>query len=145
MYQVYQITINDTLDNIANRFNINKEELKKLNSNTNYLPGEFIVVPYIETNYDKYIVQKGDSIYKIASYYGIDPNILILLNGLNKDDYLYPNETILIPRQGYNVFITNDNTTLYDLYQIDSIDNIIKNNSSIYLLPNQTILYEKEN
>lgn len=145
MYQVYQVTYNDTLDNIALKFNTTVDELMNINSNTNFVPGMYIVVPSINDNYDKYVIQKGDTIYKIASDYNIDPNTLILMNGLNKDDYIYPNDTLLVPRQGLNIYITNDNSTLNDLYRLGNLDELISYNSNIYLLPNQTILYRKEN
>lgn len=144
MYQVYQITMNDTIDTIANMFNISKNDLINLNSSISFMPGEYIVVPNSD-NYDKYIVQKGDNIYKIAASYNMDPNMLILINGLNKDDYIYPNEVILLPKPGFNVYVTNENTTLNDLYQTGKIEDILKYNKTIYLLPNQTILFQKEN
>lgn len=144
MYQIYQIKFNDTKENIASRFNITPEELEIINNNLVIEPGRYIVVPATTNNYQKYIVQNGDTIYKIASNFNIDPNTLILLNGLNKDDYIYPNEEILIPQEGYGVIITNDNTTLDTIRNYSDLEEIIRLNTNIYLLPGQTLLYRKE-
>lgn len=61
MYKVYQVTTNETLDDIAQKFGTTKEELQKLNGNIDNLFGSFIIVPNNE--YDTYIVKQGDTIF----------------------------------------------------------------------------------
>ncbi len=41
------------------------------------------------------LLKKGDNLYNIARRYNTDYNLLALLNGINVDDYIYPNTTIL--------------------------------------------------
>ena len=144
MYQTYQIQYSDTIDSIASKYNIEPSELEIINANLMLIPGNYIVVPNKKNNYKKYIVQKGDTIYKIASQNNIDPNTFILLNGLNKDDYIYPNEEVILPQEGYGVIITNENTTLQSLNNSLNLNDILDINDNIYLLPQQTILYRKE-
>ena len=144
MYQTYQVQYSDTIESIANKYNIEPSELEILNANLMLIPGNYIVVPSKKTNYKKYIVQKGDTIYKIAAQNNIDPNTFILLNGLNKDDYIYPNEEVIIPEDGFGVIITNENTTLQSLNNTLDLNDLISINDNIYLLPQQTILYRKE-
>lgn len=47
--------------------------------------------------YEQYIVQPGDSIYKIANAYGVNMNDLIQLNQLQNPDRIYPGQILLIP------------------------------------------------
>lgn len=86
-----------------------------------------------------YKINKGDSLYKIAKKYNINPQLLASFNGLNMDDYIYPNQDILIPKSGYSYYITAEGDTLdmvADAFQT-SIDNLLKQNKTIYLLKDQ--------
>ena len=50
-----------------------------------------------DTYFQYYKIESGDSLYKIAKKYNVNPNLLANLNGLDMDDYIYPNQVILIP------------------------------------------------
>jgi LysM repeat protein len=47
-----------------------------------------------------YVVQPGDSVYKIAAHYGISPHILADYNRLTNPSYLQVGQVLLIPQGG---------------------------------------------
>ena len=102
MYDTYVIEKNDTIDTISAKFYTSPEILYQLNGYVlDIVPGKTLVVPRGRSNYfDYYTVSKGDTLYKIATDNNIDPNLLAQLNGINKSDYIYPNQTLLIPKAG---------------------------------------------
>ena len=84
--------------------------------------------------------------FDIARRNNVNYKDLILINGLKEGEYIYPNQELLVPKPDIGVY-TVENTE--SLVQVSnkvgvSIDNIIKQNATIYLLPNQLILYKKE-
>lgn len=48
-------------------------------------------------DYQHYVVQAGDSIYKIAKTYGVSMSELIQLNNLQHPERIYPGQVLLIP------------------------------------------------
>ncbi len=146
MYSIYEVLNNENLNDIAQKLNVDIEELINLNGQLDIKPGQLIIVPKNDSVYQTYIVQKGDSLYSIAQKYNIDTNTLELLNGLDSDDYIYPNQKLLIPKENIGIYIVNNNETIADL--IDSIpvgfDNLNRLNKKIYLEPNQIIIYDKK-
>jgi sortase A len=47
-----------------------------------------------------YVVQSGDSLWKIADSYGITVDALVEANGLSKDDVIHPGQELVIPVSG---------------------------------------------
>jgi sortase A len=47
-----------------------------------------------------YVVQSGDSLWKIAESYGITVDALVEANGISKDDVLHPGQELVIPVSG---------------------------------------------
>ncbi len=47
-----------------------------------------------------YVVQSGDSLWKIAESYGITVDDLIEANGISKDDVIHPGQELIIPVPG---------------------------------------------
>lgn len=148
MYQIYQITANDSLASIAQKFNISIDELRKINGmSMNYMlnPGNYIVVPNMQNDmYETYVVKKGDNLYQIAMDKGTTVQNLLLINGLEESGYIYPEQQILIPKRNLEVYVTEEET----LDSISkkagvSIEDLLKQNKSIYLLPGQIIIYKK--
>jgi LysM repeat protein len=146
MYKIYKIEENDNLQNIADKFNTTTDELIAINGfNDGYeiLNNQYIVVPVIKDNlFELYTIKKGDNIYKIAKQVGMSTDDLLKLNGLEENDIIYPNEEILIPKDGINFCITkNDDTisTISDKLN-SSKEEIINQNETIYLLPDQLIV-----
>lgn len=50
-------------------------------------------------DYARYVVQPGDTIYKIAQAYQVDMNEIIRLNQLKHPDRIYPGQVILLPTE----------------------------------------------
>ncbi len=140
MYQVYQVGLNDNLEGIATKFGISKEELKRINglANDNIVVGSYIIVPNkLNNNNNSYITQPGDTMYSIAKKYNVDLNTLLAFNGLNKNDYIYPNQEILIPKR--RMYITKENEKVIDIINKLNIDP--NKLSDLYLVQDQVIEY----
>ena len=93
-----------------------------------------------------YKITKGDSLYKIAKKYNINPQLLASFNGLNMDDYIYPNQEILIPKSGYSYYITAEGDTLDTVSNIFNIskEDLLNQNNTIYLLKDQIIVNKRK-
>ena len=146
MYDTYVIENDDTLEIISSKFNTSPEIIKQLNGyNLNLIPGTSLVVPRITSKYfDYYTVNKGDTLYKIANENNIDADLLSQLNGINKSDYIYPNQTLLIPKAGSILYFTAAGDTLSEIAKglNVSLDKLISQNDNIYLQPEQLIVYK---
>lgn len=146
MYDKYLIRHGDTLTSIARMFNTEERTILELNN----IPfpdmikeGREIIVPIDKDKYfEYYTIQKGDNLYAIAREYNINPDLLALLNGINKEDYIYPNQEILIPKNNYSYYVTTEGDTLELVSnKFNSKPNeIINNNETIYLLPGQLLV-----
>lgn len=92
--------------------------------------------------YEYYTIKKGDNLYQIAKQYNVNPSLLALLNGLNKDDYIYPEQVIMIPNNNYAYYITKEGDTL-DLVSKSfnsTISEIVADNKTIYLQEGQLLI-----
>ncbi len=147
MYSIYEVLNNETLNDISKKLNISIDELIDLNGPLDdIIPGQLLIVPKQDSVYQTYIVKKGDNLYNIAQRYDTDVKTLELLNGLDGDDYIYPNQKLLIPKKNVGIYIVNNNETLSEL--LDSLpigwDNLNRLNKKIYLVPEQIIIYDKK-
>ena len=148
MYQIYQIMPGDNLDSIASMFGTNADNLISINGLVrpfNLVPGNYLVVPKMENElFYKYIVQKGDSLYALAGRFRTDVKTLETLNGLEANEYIYPGQEILIPREGYLVYITEEET-LRDIANKSGVDvsDWIVQNQNLVVLPDQIVAYKK--
>lgn len=148
MYRIYEVQNGDTLASVASNLGVTPDVLATLNGlniSAILTPGDRIVVPGGDTLFDKYIVKKGDTVYEVARKYNVDPNQLLKLNGLNADDYIYPNSELVVPRSGTMFYVTGDGDTLSGVIQTFKVpaDNLVKQNKTIYLVPDQLIVYKK--
>ena len=149
MYKIYQVEYGDTIDIIANKTGTTANNIKAINgfnSDADLVVGSLIIVPKTENNiFETYKVQKGDSIYAIARKYNVDPAMLSLINGLNNNEYIYPNQEIVIPKNDVVVYVTKSG---------DTVDSIIKNlgvdadtlnmeNNRIFVMEDQLIIHKK--
>ena len=145
MYDKYTVGYNETLSDIAKRFNTTKEELLSVNNIYDegmLRAGMDIAVPISNDYFTTYTVNSGDNLYAIARHYNINPTLLAALNGLNMDDYIYPNQKIMIPKSGYSFYITKDGDTLNtvaDKFK-RSVNELTSMNQTIYLLPGQLMI-----
>ncbi len=147
MFDKYVIQEGDSIARIADKFNTTKENLLDINNllvGDRLSIGQEIIVPSNNNYYDIYTINKGDTLYSIAKIYNINPTLLAALNGLNQDDYIYPDQEILIPKSGYSYYITADGDTLdlvADKFNCNKNDMLVNNN--IYLLPGQLLVHKK--
>ena len=158
----YIVKPSDTLISIAEKFGVKLDELIKEN-NLDYIykliPGLELIIPKnnnieelneeekIENNmFSYYIVEKGDNLYQIGKRYGISPQILADINGIDVNSIIYPNEQIMVPREDIGMYITKENDTFNDVINSLGIDHdkILEENKNIYLKPDQIITYKKE-
>ena len=70
---------------------------------------------------------------------------LLDLNGLSKDQYIYPNQQILVPREGVLFKVTIDGDTITSVAEDMNVNvlDLINQNKSLYLIPDQLIVYKK--
>ena len=150
MYDIYHIKPSDTLDNLASRYNVNKEVLYQINGSrldNDFRVGNDIIVPKMNNPYfDTYTIKSGDTLMKVAREYNIDYRLLAQLNGLNTEDYIYPNQNILIPKEGVQIYITAEGDTLLEVASglNANLGKLLYQNNKLYLMPDQIIVY-KEN
>lgn len=148
MFRIYRIMQGDTLESISRNLGINLDELKRINGivgNPVLIPGTNLIVPNREeTTYVTYTVKKGDSIYDIARRNNIDRRILLLINGMDENDYIYPDEQILIPRENIGLYLTEEDDTISSISENLSIqpEEMLRMNDTVFLSPNQVIVYK---
>ncbi|MBE6148470.1 MAG: LysM peptidoglycan-binding domain-containing protein [Firmicutes bacterium] len=150
MFDKYRVKGNETLDDIARKFHTNRSYLEDLNNlyfNESLRQGMDIIVPKNKEKYfDTYTINAGDSLYAISKKYNINPELLAALNGLNLNDYIYPNQVILLPVANYSYYITKEGDTLdlvADMFKKNK-DAIVRENETIYLMPGQILVSERK-
>jgi spore germination protein len=150
MYEIYMVKEGDTLESIADIYSTTVGILKQINGIFNELdiiPGIQIVVPVEKKQpYQYYTVKKGDNMYDIARDNNIDYFLLLQLNGLDEGDYIYPNQTIMLPKKEFNIYMTkNDDTLDYVLRKMGvTIDELLKENENVYLRPEQILIFREK-
>lgn len=145
MYNKYLIKEGDRIDYLANKFNTTIDKLMEINNIYDYRlfkAGREINVPGDSDYFTTYTVNSGDSLYQIARRYNINPTLLAALNGLNMDDYIYPNQKIIIPKSGYSFYITKEGDTLELVGKKfnRNLKDLLELNKTIYLLPGQLMI-----
>ena len=150
MYGIYQVEFGDTIEKIANKTGTTADNIKNINgfnSDEELMVGSLIVVPKNQNQFfQTYTVKQGDTIYSIAKSFNVDPETMLLLNGLNKDDYIYPNQQLTVPDNNTIIYITKDGDTLDFITNNLGIDANTLNaqNERIFVIPDQLIIYKKE-
>ena len=148
MYEIYTIKFGDNINSILDKYGITMDELVKLNGIidlNNLKEGMQIIVPSMENDniYKYYTVEKGDTLYSIAKKFDIDSNLLTKINGLDDNDYIYPNQTLIVPKDGVDIYLTSNNDTIktvMDKLNI-TIDELVKKNKEIYLKEEQILVF----
>lgn len=123
---LYIVQKGDSLYSIANKYNINIEDIKKLNNlSTNILQiGQTLIIPTSsQLDYTIYTVQSGDNLYNIANQYGISVNDIIKENNLGTT-MLFIGQQLLIPSKkeqqqndiyDKNIYIVQKGDSLYSI------------------------------
>lgn len=150
MYKIYQVEYGDTIETIASKTGTTSKNIKNINginSEADLIVGSLIIVPKEENKvFETYTVKRGDSIYSIAKTYNVDTSTLLLLNGLNKDDYIYPNQEITIPKNDVVVYVTRQGDTIRGIINnlgIDA-DTFNRENGRIFVVEDQLVIHKKE-
>lgn len=144
MYKIYKVSMGDTLSSIAKKFNTTIDNLQNINGKDYINMGELIIVPNNSNNdfFDIYTIEKGDSLYKIAQKYNINLIDLLDINGLDKDNYIYPGQEILVPKKNINMIITKEDETINSASErlgLTEMD-LLSQNDNIYLMPEQLLI-----
>ena len=121
--EYYTVTRGDTLYSISRRFNVPINKIIEINN----LKSDILSIGQIiylnekpNTEYDKYIVQKGDSIWGISRKYNIRVNDLIELNNLS-DLNIKVGQILLVPKQLDNTYIVEKGDTLWSISKKNNI------------------------
>ena len=143
MYKVYRVENGETIESIADKLNISKTYLMDLNSLFGEVKeGDLIVIPNQNSIFESYIVKKGDNLYEISKKVNVDIEDLLKINGLDKDEYIYPGQEILIPKEGYSLYITKEEH-IKDIAEKLGLtpSDIVSQNEYLNILPEQLIIY----
>ncbi len=152
---LYVVKKGDSLWSIAKKYGISVDELKSLNNlNSNLLSiGQTLKISGEPiTNNDIYIVKRGDSLYSIASRYGISVDVLRNYNNLTSNN-LSVGQQLYIPTgqdasdligTDYDTYIVKSGDTLFSIANAynTSVNNIrdINNLASDTLVVGQQLL-----
>lgn len=120
----YIVKGGDTLYKIANNYNTTVDTIKEYNGLTNNILsiGQVLKIPSIgNDDYEIYVVQKGDSLWKISKEYNIPVNKLIEINNLS-DLTIKIGQEILVPSKMYsNYYIVKSGDTLWSIANNNNI------------------------
>lgn len=150
MFDRYVIKKGETIETIAKNFNVNKELIKDINDiyyDDLVRAGMEIVVPKKSDEYfNFYTMKKGDTLYQVALKYNVNPELLASMNGLNITDYMYSGQEILIPKDDFSYYVTKEGDTLKNLADIfeNKIDNLVRENKTVYLMPGQIMVSKRQ-
>jgi len=150
MYKIYQVEYGDTIEKVAAKTGTtynNIKDINGINEDSDLVVGSLIIVPrQNDMLFQNYQVKQGDSIYSISRIYNVDPNTLLLLNGLNKNDYINHNQKIIVPMQGVTIYVTKKGDTIDMIINNLGIDanDLNKQNKKIFVTEDQLIVNKKE-
>lgn len=124
----YIVQPGDTLYKIARKFNTTVQAILAVNNipNPNLIyPGQLLEIPEEPVPPEKgfyYIVQPGDTLYRIAQTYNVSLTELIRVNQIPPPYTIYPGQRIFIPGveppkppPGGRVYIVQPGDTLYSI------------------------------
>ncbi len=147
MYKIYKVTTGDTLESIAKKFNTTVKNLQEINDKDYISMGELIIVPNDRKSdwFDVYTVKQGDNLYAIAQKHNISLIDLLNINGLDKDNYIYPGQELMVPKSNVKVIVTTENETINSASKRLGLNNeeLLYQNDNIYLLPEQLLIYKE--
>lgn len=71
---------------------------------------------------------------------------MLQLNGLEKDDYIYPNQSLMLPADDVSLYLVKENETLNDILKKFnvSIEELMNGNEKIYLREGQLLGFLKK-
>ena len=149
MFESYRMQKGEDLRDVAEKFHTTVKTLQDINNLyciDNLREDIELIVPTNAKDYfNYYVVESGDSLYAIARKYNINPELLASMNGLNMEDYIYPNQQLLIPKNGYSYYITAEGDTIDEVIKVfkSNEEKFLKENPTIYLMAGQLLVNKK--
>ncbi len=149
MFERYEVGPNDTLESVARRFQIPVAEILRINQLENsygLAPGQVIKIPkMMESAFENYQIQPGDTLFSLAQKYNTTPEMLTILNGMEPSAYLYAGENLLVPKEGIDLYLTEYGDSIQKIASLNDLNpsDILIYNDRIYLLPDQVVAYRK--
>ena len=152
LFMPYIVQPGDTLYSISRKFNVTIEAILAANNipNPNLIyPGQLLEIPEEHIPPEKgfyYIVQPGDSLYKIAQRFNVSLRELIRVNQISAPYTIYPGQRIFVPGveapkppPGGQVYIVKEGDTLYSIAEKFNVplDAIIRLNN----IPRPDLIY----
>ncbi|MBQ8219424.1 MAG: LysM peptidoglycan-binding domain-containing protein, partial [Bacilli bacterium] len=140
----YTVKKGDNLYQIANKYNVSVDEIKKLNNLTtnNLSINQVLKIPgNNDTSPNTYTVKKGDTLYQIANKYNVSVEEIKKLNNLTTNN-LSINQVLKIPGNNDispNIYTIKKGDNLYQIAnkynvsvdEIKKLNNLTTNNLSI--------------
>ena len=99
----YTVQSGDTIASIAAGFNTSEQKIRELNflPDDNIFAGQILIVPEGEPTPTpepfKHVVQEGETLFSIASLYGVSTLVLVEVNNIQNPDALAVGTELLIP------------------------------------------------
>ncbi len=102
----YTVQQGDTLESIAARYGVDTSAIagviqNGVESDADLKPGATITIynarPISRATIAHYTVAQGDDLWKIASFYGLNPVTIAVANDLPDDYLIYPDQVLIIP------------------------------------------------
>ena len=119
--ETYIVQEGDTVLSVAKLFEIRLIDLIEANNLQDVYeltPGVELIIPTDHPlGFRYYVVKEGDTLSSIARQYGLDTKTLAEINGLEMTEYLYPNQKLLVPKEGVYVYITQEGDTMENIAQ----------------------------
>ncbi len=147
MYKIYKVSAGDSLESIAHKFNTTVSNLQDINDKDYIVVDELIIVPNNKKNdyFDTYVIEKGDTLYSISKNNNISLMDLLNLNGLDKENYIYPGQEILVPKKNIKIVVTNKDDSIESTCKRLGLDSstLLEQNNNILLSPDQVLVYRK--
>ena len=113
---IYVVKSGDSLWNIAKKYNISVDELKRINNlDSNLINiGQVLNVSVKDEDYIVYKVKNGDTLYRIANMFNTSVSDIMKLNGLTSN-LLKVGDELLIPSFIKREYVVKSGDTLYKI------------------------------
>ena len=118
---IYTVKPGDSLYSIANKYNVSVNDIIEINNlaSTVLTTGQQLIIPGYEEQENVYLVKPGDTLYRIASVYGVSVDDIIKENNLTSNILTIGQKlvipTTLVDEEDFVVYRVEPNDTLYSI------------------------------